>query len=136
MQGDVLSSAHPHAQLEPLEAIPSPDPLPVDRPTFAAEQHPDSQVPEPRPGMGQIPNAQSQGRLVFGPTLPIPGCPPKLGQPTGPRTTHRERPVKPLGQFPATGGPQTFFRRASESMCLSSERSATSRFNRRFSSSS
>lgn len=34
------------------------------------------------------------------------------------------------------GGPQTFFRKASDSMCLSRERSATSRFNRLFSSSS
>ena len=37
---------------------------------------------------------------------------------------------------PATGGPQTFFRKASDSLCLSSERSATRRFNRVFTSSS
>jgi hypothetical protein len=37
MQGYVLSSAHPHAQLEPLEAIPSPDPLPVHRPPFPSQ---------------------------------------------------------------------------------------------------
>ncbi len=51
--------------------------------------------------MGQIQNTQSQGRLVFGATLPIPGCAPELGESTGPRTTHRECPLKPLGQFAA-----------------------------------
>ena len=86
--------------------------------------------------MRKIANAQPQGGLILGLTLPIPRRATKLGEPTGPRTAHLKRPVKPLGQFPAAGGPQTFFRSASDSMCLSSERSATSRFNRLFSSSS
>lgn len=45
--------------------------------------------------------------------------------------------VEPI-QRPARGavGPQTVFRRASVRMCLSSDRSATSRFRRAFSSSS
>ena len=85
--------------------------------------------------MSQIPDAQPERRLIFGPTSPIPGGASELGEPTGPRTTHLKRPVKPLGQFPAAGGPQTFFRRASDSMCLSSVRSATNRFSRAFSSS-
>jgi hypothetical protein len=86
--------------------------------------------------MGQISNAEPQGRLIPGLARSIPRCPAELGEPTGPRTTHLKRPVKPLGQFPAAGGPQTFFRKASDNICLSRERSATSRFNRLFSSSS
>ncbi len=85
--------------------------------------------------MRQISNAEPEGCLILRPTLPIPRGPSKLSQPTGPRTTHPKRSMKPLGQFPAAGGPQTFFRSASVSMCLSSDRSATSRFNRLFSSS-
>jgi hypothetical protein len=72
MQGDVLSSAHPHAQLEPLKAIPAPDPLPVDRPPFPPQEDPDSQIAESGAGMGQIANAQPQGGLIRGLTLPIP----------------------------------------------------------------
>lgn len=55
--------------------------------------------------MCQISNAKPQGRLIFGPTLSIPGSPAKLSQATGPRTIHLKRPVKPLGEFPAPGGP-------------------------------
>lgn len=43
------------------------------------------------------------------------------------RHNSRERPKKPLSEFPAASEPQTFFAR--DSMCLSRERSATSRFN-------
>ncbi len=105
MQCDVLPSPHPHAQLEPLEAIPAPDSFAIDRPPFAPQEDPDSQVAKPWSGMGQISNAQPQSRLILRLTLPIPGCPTKLGQPTGPRTTHLKCPMKPLGQFPASGGP-------------------------------
>ena len=54
-------------------------------------------------------HAEPEGRLILSPTLSIPRGPSELGQSTGPRTTHLKRPVKPLGEFPATGGPQTFF---------------------------
>ncbi len=105
MQGDVLSSAHPHAQLEPFETIPAPEPFPVDRPPFPPQEDPDSQIAESGAGMGQIMNAQSQRGLILGLTLPIPGCAPELGEPTGPRTTHLKYLVKPLGQCTALGGP-------------------------------
>ena len=55
--------------------------------------------------MRQISNPEPEGRLILGATGAIPRGPSELGEPTGPRTTHLKRPVKPLGQFPAAGGP-------------------------------
>jgi len=78
--------------------------------------------------MRQIPNAEPESRLIRGATSSIPGGSAELRHPPGPRTTHLKRPMTPLGQFPAAGGLQTFFRRASVSLCVSSERSATTPF--------
>jgi hypothetical protein len=55
--------------------------------------------------MGQIPNAEPEGRLILGATFSIPRGSPELSQPTGPRTAHREGVPKPVDQFPAAGGP-------------------------------
>jgi len=109
MQRDMFASPHAHPQLEPLQAIPAPDPFAVDGPTFPPQQDPDSQIAESGAGMREITNAQPQRGLILRLTLPIPGGPTKLGQPTGPRTTHLERPVKPLRQFPGAGRASDFF---------------------------
>jgi hypothetical protein len=93
----MLTSPHPHAQLEAIQTVPAPDPLAIDRPAFPPEQDPNPQIAEPRSGMREISNAQSEGCLILRLTLPIPGCASELGEPTGPRTTHPKRPVKPLG---------------------------------------
>src|SRR6185295_577938 len=85
--------------------------------------------------MGEIPNAHPERRLILGATLSIPRGSAKLCQPAGPRTPHLECGLKPLGEFSAAGGPQNFFRKASDSICLSRERSATRRLSRAFSSS-
>ncbi len=85
--------------------------------------------------MRQITNAKPESRLILGPTPAIPGGAAKLRQPTGPQATDLKRFMKPVGQFSTACGPQTFFRRASDSMCLSSERSATRRLSRASSSS-
>ena len=105
MQRDVLPSPDAHAELQPIQAIQSSDSLAIHQPALSPQQHPDPQVAKPRSGMGQIPNAEPEGRLIFRPAPPIPGGPTELSQTTGPRTTHLKRPVKPLGQFPAAGGP-------------------------------
>ncbi len=55
--------------------------------------------------MRQIANAEPESRLILGATCSIPRGPSELGESTGPRTTHLKRPVKPVGQFPAAGGP-------------------------------
>ena len=55
--------------------------------------------------MRQISNPEPEGRLILGATGAIPRGPAELGEPTDPRTPHLKRPVKPLGQFPAAGGP-------------------------------
>jgi len=105
MQGHVFPSTDPHAELQAVEAIETADPLTIDRPALPPQKHPDPLIPEPRSGMRQIPNAYSQGGLILRPALPIPGGPTELGQTTGPRATHLKRPMKPLSQFPAAGGP-------------------------------
>ena len=85
--------------------------------------------------MGQIANAYPQRGVIPGPTPSIPGGQTELRQATGPHATDLKGVLQPGGQFPTACGPQTFFRNASDSMCLSSERSATSRLSRLFSSS-
>ncbi len=55
--------------------------------------------------MRQIPNAEPESRLILCATVTIPGSSTKLRQAAGPRTAHLQRPVKPLGQFPAAGWP-------------------------------
>src|SRR5260370_41829820 len=99
---------------------------------FAAQQHPDPQMSKPRPRVGELPDPQPQRGLIPCPTAAIPGRSTELGQPTGPRTADLERPLNPSGQLSTARGPQAFFRSASASMCLSTVRSATKRFNRAF----
>ena len=105
MQGHVFASPHPHAELQAIEAIEPPDSLAIDRPALPPQQHPDPHVAKPWPGMREIPDAEPQRVLIFGATGSIPRGPSELRQATGPRTAHRKRPMKPLGQFPAAGGP-------------------------------
>ena len=78
---------------------------------------PDPLIAEPRSGMGQIP------------TTLIPRGSMDRRQPTGPQATDLNRRVNPGGPCSSAGGPQTVFRSAADSIGLSSERSATSRFN-------
>ena len=72
--------------------------------------------------------ATSQRRLVRRPTAAIPRRPTELRQMTGPHAADTEGRLDPAGQLAALCGPQTFFRSASVRMCLSSDRSATTRF--------
>jgi len=129
-QGDVLAPPAAHAKLQPVEPMQPPHPLAVDSPAFAAQQHPDTQMSKPRPRVGELSNPQPQRGLIPRPTAAIPGRSSELRQPTGLRTADLERALEPPGQLPAPCGPQTFFRSASASMCLSSVRSVTKRFNR------
>src|SRR5882724_4222466 len=135
VQGHVLASADPHAHLEPVEVIEPAHALTVDRPALAA-QHPDPEIAEARPRVGEVPDPQPQCGLIARLTWPIPGRPTELGQPTDPPAAGPKGALKPRRQLLATSEPQAFFRSASASMCLSSVRSATRRFWRRFSSSS
>lgn len=101
----MFSSAHPHAELQSIQAIQPSDALPIDEPPLTPQQDPDPHVAKSRPSMRQIPNAEPESRLIPGATVSIPGSSTKLRQAAGPRTAHLKRPVKPLGQFPAAGGP-------------------------------
>ena len=51
VQGYVLPSPDPHPDLQPVEPIEPSHPLAVHHPSFPAQQHPDAQTAEPRPGM-------------------------------------------------------------------------------------
>ncbi len=105
MQRHVFPSPHPPPQRQPVEAIQATHSFAVHEPALASQQHPDALIPKAGLRMSQIPNAQSQGRWIFGRTLAIPRCPAELGEATGLRATHRERGANPVGQFPAAGGP-------------------------------
>ena len=100
----------------------------IDHPSLAAQEHPNPNVPKPWAGLGEIanPHPHPQRGLILGPTA--------LREATGPQATDLKGHPKPLGEFPAACRPQTFFLSASDNVCFSSERSATSRFNRPFSS--
>jgi len=58
VQRHVLAPPDTHAELQPVEAIQPPHSLAVHRPAFAAEQHPDAQMSEPRPRVGELANPQ------------------------------------------------------------------------------
>jgi hypothetical protein len=132
----MFASPHSHPQLQALEAIQPPHVLAIHEPAIASQQYSDPEISEARPDMGQIVNAEPETGLILGATPSIPGGATELGQSAGPQATDLESVLQPTSQFASAGGPQTFFRRASDSMGLSNERSATNRFNRLFSSSS
>src|SRR5215469_17289706 len=125
VQRNVLAPPDAHSDLQPVEPIEPADALAIHDPSLPAQQDPDSEVPKPRPRMGQLPDPESERGLIPRSTPPIPRRSTELGQSAGPRAADLERHVKPSGQLPTTHGPQAFFRSASDSMCLSSVRSAT-----------
>src|SRR5215467_4202433 len=136
VQGDVLAPPDAHPELQPVEPIEPADALAIHAPALPAQHGPDAEVPKPRPRMGPLPDPKPERDLILRSTPLILRCSTELRQPTGPRAADLKRHVKPSGQLPTTHGPQTFFRSASASVCLSSVRSATRRFSRLFSSSS
>jgi hypothetical protein len=56
----MFPSPNPHTQLQAIKSVEAADPLAIHSPAFTPQQHPDPQVPEPRPGMGEIPNAEPE----------------------------------------------------------------------------
>ena len=56
VEGDMFSSAHPHAELQSIQAIQPSDALPIDEPPLTPQQDPDPHVAKSRPRMRQIPN--------------------------------------------------------------------------------
>lgn len=78
MQCDMFAPAHPHAELQAIQAIQPVDALPIDHPPLTPEQHPDSHVAKPRAGLRQIADTQPQGGLIFGTALSVPRRPTEL----------------------------------------------------------
>src|SRR5262245_61427254 len=136
MQGDVLETPNPHPELQSFEPRQPPHALAIHDPAFAAQQDPDPEIPEPWPGVRELPDAQPQRRRILGVAPAIPRSPTELREPTRAADGDLERRVKPLRQPPPPCGRQLLRPSASASMCLSSVRSATSRFSSAFSSSS
>jgi hypothetical protein len=105
VQRDVLTSPHPHAQLQAVESVQSSDPFPIHPPAFPTQQHPDPQIPKPGPGVSQIANAHPQRGLILRAASSRPGGPTELGEATGPQATDLKRILKPGGQFSTACGP-------------------------------
>jgi len=101
----MFPSPNPHTQLQAIESVESADPLAIHPPAFAAQQHPDPQIPKPRSRVGEISNPYPQRRVIRGPTPPIPGGPTELREATGPQATDLKGALEPRGQFPAACGP-------------------------------
>src|SRR4030095_1540455 len=126
MQRDVFPPAHAHPHLQTVETIQPPHALRIHPPAFPSEEDPNAQIAEARALVRNRSDAAPQGFLIGAPTPAIPRRPTELRQVAGPPAADTEGRVDPAGQLAALCGPQTFFRRASVRMCLSSERSATS----------
>ncbi len=105
MECDVLASPDPHTQLQAIESVQSSDALPIHRPAFTPQEHPNAQISKPGSRVSEIANPYPECRLILGPTPSIPGRSTELGQPAGPRTPYLKHRLKPLGEFPAAGGP-------------------------------
>ena len=135
MQRDMFPPPHAHPQLQTFEAIESPHAFLVHGPAVTAQQDPDAQEPEAWPRVRELADTEAQRRLILRWTLSIPGRATERRESAGPHATDLEGGLKPASQLAAPCGRQTFFRSASDSMCLSRLRSATRRFSRVFSSS-
>ena len=78
MQGDVFAAPDPHPQLQAVEPIEPPHALLIHGPSLPPQQHPDPQVAEPRPRVGQLADAQPQARSDPALAPAIPGRPTEL----------------------------------------------------------
>ena len=78
MQGHVFAPPDSHAKLQPVKTIETPHSFAVHEPALASQQHPEALVPKPRARMGEISNAQTERRLILGPTPAIPRGPTEL----------------------------------------------------------
>ena len=72
MQRAMLATLDPPAELQALQSIEPSYPLSIHKPALAPQQHPDPQSAKPRPGVGEVPNAQPEARLILGSTTDRP----------------------------------------------------------------
>ena len=130
MQRHVLAPPHPHPHLQPVQAVQPPHALLVHPPALPSQQDVNAQIPEPRPRHRQLANAEPEGGLIPRRAPPIPrgSCQPR--EPTRPGDRDLERLLDPARPLSPPGRRHRFFRIVSIRMCLSSVRSATTRFRR------
>src|SRR5579871_1695798 len=89
MQAHVLATTHAHAYLKAFQPIPTMDALLVHKPALTTEHHVDTQVPEARPGVRDLPDPQAQCRLITRLALAIPTSVRELREPNRLAHTHR-----------------------------------------------
>lgn len=112
------------------------DPLMVNLPSFTLEQYVESPIAEGNTACSQFPQSQAKRELwICHASMTMCRARP-VEHPKGPPFACPVQCLHLSDEFAAKGRPQSFFESTSWSICLSSVRSATRRFNRRFSSSS
>src|SRR6478752_1213280 len=110
--------------------------LAVDQPALTPQQNVDAQIAEARAVKSKLSDTHAQRCLILGQAAPIPGRAPQQHQPARLLHTRPEVLADPVRELAAARRLQTFFRSTSWRMWRSSVKSATTRFNRAFSSSS
>ncbi len=83
METHVLTSSHPHPELQALETIQPVHALAIDPPSLTPQHHVDPQIAEPRPRMGNLTDPPPECRLIRSPALPVPGGTGKQPVPAG-----------------------------------------------------
>src|SRR5262249_37942596 len=71
-RGDVWGPRGGHPAREPVEPIGPADALAIHAPALPAQHDPDSEVPKPRPRMGQLPDPEPERGLLPRPASAIP----------------------------------------------------------------
>ena len=135
MQADAFTPSHPHAHLQPLEAVEPMQTVASNPPAFAAQQDVDMLIAKPRPAVGELADAHAQRRLILRLRAVVERRSPQQRQPTRTLLADLEPIVDPQRNLASSCRPQVFFITSCR-MCRSSVRSATRRLSRAFSSAS
>src|SRR5215470_19914194 len=134
LAGALPPAVHPHAEL--LGAVQPIRLLVIDGPALSAKQDVQAPIAEARARRGQLPQPHPQRGQVPPLRAVVEGRAIALDDVARSPCGYPKRRYQIARHLAPPGGPQAFFWRTSWSMALSSVRSATTCFSRRFSSSS
>ena len=134
MARELLPSLDAH--FESLFAIEPVDAFRVHLPTLAPEKNRQPAIAIAWTRQGELSKTHPKRCLVWGLALVSMGTPGPAGDAHRVSLTHTQLRLKGVNLPTPLGWPQSFFRSTSWRICLSSVRSATKLFSRRFSSSS
>src|SRR5262249_48302297 len=133
-QARMLATTYSMSQQQALEPIKTPHALHVDGPSIPSQQHMDAPITVPRASLCELTHSHPESLLTWPATSVGLQRTRDPYQPTRSCDARSESGPNPLDELAFTRRPQIFFRTISARMCLSSERSATRRFNFAFSS--